>query len=164
MVVLGGKVLVSVVLLDTAQVLSLLLLPSPTVPPGVVAVIPQPSFATFLHIFLGNAFWGAQELVPCYSVYALARSLYSLLPAIALLGAAWHVSSQGAVLRIFSFAYSWLEVTTYSYALLQSFEFLRRLMGRRLTMRYVATNCGIVVGGILVAAALEVMATVVLWT
>jgi hypothetical protein len=164
MVLVRRIVLVSVALLDTAQVLSLLLMPSPMTPPGVVAVIPQPSFESFLHIFLGNAFWGVQELVPCYSVYALARSLYSLLPSIALLGATWHVSAQGAVVRVFSFAYSWIEVTTYSYALLQSFEFLGRLIRKRLTIRYVAATCGIVIGGILVAAALEVMATVVLWT
>jgi hypothetical protein len=158
------NVLVSVAILDTAQVLSLLLLPTPLTPPGVVLAIPQPTFGSFLHIFVGNAFWGAQELVPCYSVYALARSVYSLLPSFALLGAVWHVSTQGAVVRVFSFAYSWIEVTTYSYALVQSFEFLGRLIGKRLTIRYVAVSCGIVIGGILVAAALEVMATVVLWT
>lgn len=165
MVVLKGKVVFSVILLDAAQMLSLALIPTViAIPssPSVAAVFPPPSLELFLHIFLGNAFIGTLELIPFFSVFAMARGTYLLLPALTLVSATWHTTPLETIVRLMSFGYSWIELSSYSFATFQSFVFFSRMRERSLTMGYIVKTWGLVVLGLAVAATLEVMAMTIL--
>lgn len=146
-------------LLDFFQILVLSLAPSPAVENGLGAIIPQPSLGFFLHVFLGNTFIGTQEMIPIYSLYVFGRSLYLLVPSMTLLSNTWHMTRTEATLRVFTFAYSWVEVSAYSYAVIQSFTLLHRMIKRRpVSSRRLLRGWAIVVGVLAVAATLEVMA------
>jgi hypothetical protein len=148
-----------VVILDAAQILFLAVAPAPGYPGGLGVSIPQPSINSFTHVFLGNLFVGTQELIPLYSIFAFTRSLYLLIPNMVLLGATWHISRTEVILRLFTFAYSWIEVSAYSYSVTKSFGFIVRLVTERtLSVRAVVRAWGIVTIALAVAALLEVMA------
>jgi hypothetical protein len=129
---------------------------------GLVLALPQPTIGSFLHAFLGNAFLGTQELIPFYSALVYIRSVYLLLPTVTMLGVTWHATRFDVVIRIFSFAYSWLEISIYSYAVAQSFNFLHHVVKKSLSVRYILKTWCMLTIGLAVAAVLEVMAMMVL--
>lgn len=159
---LRTNLLLCVALLNAVQILSLALIPSPVKVDGLTLAIPQPSMDSFLYVFLGNALLGTQELIPFYSTFVYIRNLYLLLPQLTMLGATWHVTRVDVVIRVFSFAYSWLEISMYSYAVAQSFNFLYRGVKKSLSVRAVLKTWCILTVGLAVAAVLEVMAMIVL--
>jgi hypothetical protein len=160
-VFLRSRFVISVAILDSLQVVILALIHTSADIHNISVLIPCPSVGSFLHVFLGNLFTGTQDLVPLYSVFSFARSLYLLHTSMALLATAWHTSQAEAVARVFSFAYSWVEISVYSYAVLQSFTFLRRALQRSLNVRLVIKTWCIIAAGLGVAAALETLALLV---
>ena len=148
-----------VVFLDAVQILFLALAPGPGYSGGLGVSIAQPSFSSFTHVFLGNVFIGTQELIPLYSIFVFARSLYLLVPTMALLGATWHVSRTEVILRLFTFAYSWIEVSAYSYSVAKSIGFIVQIVKERtVSAKAVVRAWGIVTLALAIAALLEVMA------
>jgi hypothetical protein len=160
-VLLRTNLVVCVLILNAAQIFALALLPMQAQAGGPEVVITQPSVGSFSHVFLGNAFIGTQDLIPVYSTFAFSKSIYLLLPEVAGLGTTWHASRVEVVLRLFSFAYAWLEVSVYSYALVQSFVILRSALRRTLSVGFLVRTWGKVVLGVAVAAALEALSMMV---
>jgi hypothetical protein len=158
---LRSKLWACIAILNGVQIIFLTLVPSPVTSQNLVTVFPAPSAGACLHVFLYNAFIGTQELIPFFSVFAFGRSLYLLLPSMALLGNAWHATQAEVVGRLFSFAYAWLEISTYSYAVIKSFDFVKRILRRSLTARYVLRAWCVVVAGLGIAAVLELLALTV---
>jgi hypothetical protein len=158
---LRSKLLACIAILNGFQIIFLAVIPSPGAAQNLVAVFPGPSVSAYLHVFLYNAFVGTQELIPFFSVFAFVRSLYLLLTSMVLLGNAWHATQAEVVGRLFSFAYSWLEISMYSYAVIKSFDFVRRVLTRSLTLRYILKTWCVVVAGLGVAAVLELLALTV---
>jgi hypothetical protein len=159
----GINLAIYVVILDAVQILFLAFAPAPEYSVGLEVSIPQPSIGSFTHVFLGNAFIGTLELIPLYSIFVFARSLYLLNPTMALLGVAWHVSRTGVILRLFSFAYSWIEISAYSYSVVKSLGFIVQVVNKRIfPVKAVVKAWGLVTFALAVAAFLEVMAMNVL--
>ena len=159
LVPVGINFAIFVVVLDAVQILFLAFAPAPGYPAGMGVSIPQPSFDSFTHVFLGNVFIGTQELIPLYSIFVFARSLYLLVPTMALLGATWHVSRTEVILRLFTFAYSWIEVSAYSYSVAKSIGFIVQIVKERtVSAKAVVRAWGIVTLALAIAALLEVMA------
>jgi hypothetical protein len=160
---IGINLAIYVVILDGVQILFLAFIPAPGYSGGLGISIPQPSFNSFAHVFLGNVFIGTQELIPLYSIFVFARSLYLLIPTMALLGATWHVSRTEVILKLFTFAYSWIEVSAYSYSVAKSLGFFVQIVKERtLSVKVVMRAWGIVTFALAIAAVLEVMAMNVL--
>lgn len=154
---------ICVALLDAVQIVFLALSPAPVNLGGLGTSIPTSSLGSFTHVFLGNEFIGTQELIPFYSVFAFARSLYLLVPSLTLLGVTWHATRAEVILRLFSFAYSWIEVSAYSYSVIKSFDFVVQILKRRtLTAKAVIRVWTLVTIALGAAACLEVMAMNVL--
>jgi hypothetical protein len=163
LVPVGIRFAIYVGILDGVQILLLALAPAPAYSVGLGISIPQPSLSSFAHVFLGNLFIGTQELIPLYSIFVFGRNLYLLIPTIALLGATWHVSRAEVILRLFTFAYSWIEVSAYSYSVTKSLGFVIQIMrDRTLSVKAVMRAWGIVTIALGTAALLEVMATNIL--
>jgi hypothetical protein len=161
LVPVGTSLTIYVIILDAVQILFLAVVPSPGISQNLIGVFPTPTVGAYLHVFLGNAFIGTQELIPFFSVFAFGRSLYLLLAPMTLLGNTWHATQAEVVGRLFSFGYSWLEISTYSYAFIKSFDFVRRILGRSLTPHYVLKTWCIVIVGLGLAAVLELLALTV---
>ncbi|HZW84892.1 MAG TPA: hypothetical protein VFE91_03190 [Nitrososphaerales archaeon] len=156
-----SRFIAAVTLTDALQVVLLATIPPSVSTQNLVVVVPSPSLGAFLHVFLGNLFTGTEDLVPLFSVFSFLRSIYLLLTSMSLLASSWHTSQAGAVGRVFSFAYSWVEISAYSYAMLRSFTFLRRIFRGSLTAWYVARTWFVVLGLLAIAAVLETLALTV---